>query len=412
MRDEAAKNRIAQWTEERYRISNARKNWQKLSDLYDLYIQKKPLYEIRKKLIKYITLRDLADRLRDRFAKKGNDQFKEGVKYVIRLKYLKKLFEDFDDINRQILLKEYLNKWNKISKKLKKRDDKLRDAMDEIEKKQLTNDVNTVASVMIVKRFKDAIPVARAYDFFDKLREIVIRRNKSEETKTHLLIKIIDNAGKFSQDYLKKIIRKWFETADKIKDKAVKNRIAKWTEERYRISNARKNWEKLSDLYDLYNKKRPLYDLRKRLIKYMTLRELADRLRDRFTKAGNDQFKKGVKYVTIIKYLKDLIQDIDDINRQMTLKKYLDRWINNVEKLKEREKKLLKAMDEIEKRQLIKDVDTVANVEVTKRFRDAIPVARATEFFKILKELEKKRKHLNNYKTALIGKTLKKSKET
>ena len=29
-------------------------------------------------------------------------------------------------------------------------------------------------------------------------------------------------------------------------------------EDRYRISNARKNWKKLSDLYDLYKKKLPL----------------------------------------------------------------------------------------------------------------------------------------------------------
>ena len=76
MKEEAAKNRIAQWTEERYRISNARKNWRKLADLYDLYVQKRPLYELRRKLIKYITLKDLSDKIRYRFTKTGNDQFK------------------------------------------------------------------------------------------------------------------------------------------------------------------------------------------------------------------------------------------------------------------------------------------------------------------------------------------------
>jgi hypothetical protein len=39
-----------------------------------------------------MTLRDLADKLRNRFTKTGNDQFKEGVKHIIILKYLKKLF--------------------------------------------------------------------------------------------------------------------------------------------------------------------------------------------------------------------------------------------------------------------------------------------------------------------------------
>ena len=112
MKEEAAKNRLAKWTEERYRISNARKNWKKLVDLYDLYIQKRPLYDLRKRLIKFMTLRDLADALRYRFTKTGNDQFKEGIDYALLLKYLKKLFGDVDEINRLILLKHYINKWN------------------------------------------------------------------------------------------------------------------------------------------------------------------------------------------------------------------------------------------------------------------------------------------------------------
>ena len=314
IRDNAVKNRIAKWTEERFRISNARKNWKKLSDLLDLYTQKKPLYELRKKLIRFMTLNDLADKLRDRFTKTGNDQFKEGVKYIITLKYLKKLFEDVDDINRQILLKQYLNKWNKIAKKLKKRDDKLRDAMDEMEKRQLINDVNIVSDVMIIKRFKEAVPVARVFDFFDKLKDTYTRRNKFEEVKTNILIRIIDKAGKYSEDYLRKILKKWLLTAEKIRDETVKNRIAKWTEERYRISNARKNWKKLSDLLDLYDQKRPLFELRKKLIKYMRLNDLADKLRERFAKTGIDQFKEGVKYIINLKYLKKLFEDFDDIN--------------------------------------------------------------------------------------------------
>ena len=106
-----------------------------------------------------------------------------------------------------------------------------------------------------------------------------------------VLIKIIDKYGKFTEDYLRKILREWNETAKKIRDNAAKKRIAKWTEERYRISNARKNWKKLVDLYDMYVQKRPLYDLRKRLIEFLTLRNLTDKLRYRFTKTGKDQLK-------------------------------------------------------------------------------------------------------------------------
>jgi GTP:adenosylcobinamide-phosphate guanylyltransferase len=45
-------------------------------------------------------------------------------------------------------------------------------------------------------------------------------------------------------------------------------------------------------------------------------------------------------------------------------------------------------MDEIEKRQLINDVNTIADAELTKKLLDSIPVARANDFFNKLKDLE------------------------
>ena len=278
IRDETSKKRIAKWTEERYRISNARKNWKKLCDLYELYANKRPLYDIRRRLIEYATLKDMINKLKNRFTKEGNDQFKRGVDYLTLLKYLKKLFGDIDDVNKTLLLKYYLNKWNVKAKKLKRRDNKLTDALNEIEKRQLIKDVTTVTDVSRTKNFSDSIRVARAVDFFRKLRDLEKRRINLSKFKTTLLRKIVKHLVRYDEDLLKNKLRKWLDTAMKIRDNAAKNRIAKWTEERFRISNARKNWQKLSDLYDLYVQKKPLYELRKKLIKYITLRDLADRL--------------------------------------------------------------------------------------------------------------------------------------
>jgi hypothetical protein len=105
--------------------------------------------------------------------------------------------------------------------------------------------------------------------------------------------------------FSEKKLNEWNNKANKIRDNAAKNRIAKWTEDRYRISNARKNWKKLSDLYDL----------RQRLIKYKTLNDLSDKLRNRFNKSGIDQLKKGINYITLLKiaenYLKMLMKSIN-----------------------------------------------------------------------------------------------------
>ncbi|MBR6907536.1 hypothetical protein IKN40_03405, partial [bacterium] len=404
IREEACKNRIAKWIEERYRISNARKNWKKLADLYDLYIQKRPLYELRQKLIEYITLKELTKRLRQKLTKTGLDQFKEGVDFLNILKFLKTLFEDWDNRNKLVTLRHYIRKWNDKAKKLKLREDKLRDAMDEIEKRQLINDVNTFNNITLCKRVTDSIPVARAYDFYKKLREIdEYRKSLYNKRKDHLRITLEDFSSR-AKDILRKKFLQWYEKTKKITEEIVKKRIAKWIEERYRISNARKNWKKLANLYNMFCQKRPLYDLRKKLIEYMTLKDMINKLKNRFTKEGHDQFKRGINYLTILKILKKMFENVDELNKFFTLKYYLNKWNDKAKKLKHRDDKLRDAMDEIEKRQLINDVNTITDVSRTKNFNDSIPVARAVDFFRILRDLERRRMNLANFKKTLLRK--------
>ena len=76
----------------------------------------------------------LSDKLRNKLTKEGNDQFKDGIYYITLLKTCRKLFENVDEINNLLILKEYLNKWNNKAKKLKNRENKLKKGMDEIEK--------------------------------------------------------------------------------------------------------------------------------------------------------------------------------------------------------------------------------------------------------------------------------------
>ena len=106
-----------------------------------------------------------------------------------------------------------------------------------------------------------------------------------------MLRKRIISTTKHYNDLLRNKLRQGLDKAKKIRDNAAKNRIAQWIEERYRIINARKNWKKLSNLYDLYMNKKPIYELRKRLIKYKTLEDLTNKLRDKLRKDGNKQLK-------------------------------------------------------------------------------------------------------------------------
>ena len=45
-------------------------------------MNKKPLYELRQRLIKYKIMNDLTNKLRDKIRNDGNKQFKDGIKYI------------------------------------------------------------------------------------------------------------------------------------------------------------------------------------------------------------------------------------------------------------------------------------------------------------------------------------------
>ena len=139
-------------------------------------MNKKPIYDLRQRIIKYKTLEDLTNKLRDKLRKDGNKQFKDGVNYIIMIKYLKELFENIDGINDLNILRQYLKKWNDKAKKLKNRDNKLKKGLNEIEKRQLINDVNTISNTEIIKQFNDSIPIARALEFFKSLKDLEKRR--------------------------------------------------------------------------------------------------------------------------------------------------------------------------------------------------------------------------------------------
>ena len=130
-------------------------------------------------------------------------------------------------------------------------------------------------------------------------------------------------------------------------------------------------------------------------------------LNDKIKKDGLEKIKQGNDLLIIIEKLRKIFEEQDNRNNDKIKRIYLRKWLDKVKRLRDRENKLKDAFDEIEKRQLIKDVNTITEVEITKRFNDSIPVARAYDFFKILKNIHKYRKNLLDLKYNLIRKLIK-----
>ena len=71
---------------------------------------------------------------------------------------------------------------------IKERDFKLEKSINKIEKKILVNKyINTINDVFLIKRFTEAIPIAKAYNFFDTLKD----KNNLNYTRQKYLYEIV-----------------------------------------------------------------------------------------------------------------------------------------------------------------------------------------------------------------------------
>ena len=161
---EAAMNRISKWTENKFKFTRARENWRDLSGKYDMFVNKNALFQLKQRLRNWLKLRDMAEKIRNRFTIVGLDQYKEGIEF-------KKIL-NWEERNKFLAKRFFIRKWFMQVKGGKKRDTILEDALKTIDKKLLTNSVTNLADVMQTKKVSNAVSVARAADFFTQLRKI------------------------------------------------------------------------------------------------------------------------------------------------------------------------------------------------------------------------------------------------
>jgi predicted patatin/cPLA2 family phospholipase len=77
----------------------------------------------------------------------------------------------------------------------------------------------------------------------------------------------------------------------------------------------------------------------------------------------------------------------DEFWKNNLLKKHLDKWNKIAKKLVNRENILEKVLDYLEKYMLNNDVDTMANVQILKKFLHDYPLIRALGFLRKLKDI-------------------------
>ena len=124
-------------------------------------------------------------------------------------------------------------------KKMKERDSIFDKAMNVLDKKLLTDNVNTLADVNETTKVLKAVNAARAVDFFTNLRRLWGDWDKVRRRILNIMGKYIESEDEKRINYLKRKLLQWKDNSKKLTKEAAMNRVAKWIENKYKFSRAR-----------------------------------------------------------------------------------------------------------------------------------------------------------------------------
>ena len=297
-----------------------------------MFVNKTYLFQLKTRLRNWLKLRDMAEKLRNRFTIVGLDQYKEGIEFKKILILMRSLFTNWEERNKFLAKRFFIRKWFMQVKKSKQRDAAFEKALKEVDKKLLSNSVNTLADVTGTKKIMKAVSLARAADFFTQLRRIWGDWDKIKRRILNIMGKYLESEEEKRMNYLRRKLLQWKDNSMKMTIEFARNRIAKWTERKYKIADARNNWRELAGKYDMFINKSYLFQLKTRLRNWLKLRSMAENLRNRFTIVGLDQYKEGIEFKKILILMRTLFTNWEERNKFLAKRFFIRKWFMQVKR--------------------------------------------------------------------------------
>ena len=342
--------------------------------------------------------RNIIDKIQRKKELLKQQKLEEGLEKLANIKFGAKYALDKlnSEKNRNIF-----ERFNNLLKN--KREDILKDCFDRIKKerkdnvlKDLLNLQDNFKSRLLKKWFDtwrekaDKLGRKRAVEMIYKNWKIYLF-NKREKNKGDILKKLLSGIILKNSDILRKYFNKWKNYNNFMKNDQAKLRIANYIRNRFRLANARNNWKNLSDKLQTNDENKNLMDVIKALNTYNKLNKFMKPFTSLARKTFLSKFKDNKKKTLISNSLLKLLPKINDINNNLLLKNAFDKWKNKADKLKDRENVMKEALDLLNKKQMLNDIDTLKNAMILKKLFHDIPYIRAKQFFQKIREKADKR---------------------
>ena len=315
---------------------------------------------------------------------------------------MRQLFENWEERNKFLAKRFMLRKWFMQVKKLKERDAIFDKAMSVLDKKSLADNVNTISNVSQTQKVLNAVPVARSLDFFNKLRIIWKDYDKIRKRFMAILGKYVESEEEKRIGYMRRKLIQWNETAKKITTEIKKSKAARWIGERFKIGRARKNWKDLADKYDMFKNNNLLWEVRRKLINGLRLRDMFDKLKKDLVKTGYDQFKEGAKFNNQVRYLRSVFSNDDRYYYPYKIH-YFQRWVNKTRKLREREEALKESFNLISKKSITLAAETIKDACLVRGLQTIVPVARSYDFLDRLRKIAERKADYFKFRDNLVS---------
>ena len=180
------KRKLAKFIRDKFKISNARKKWIYLAHKYSLRNRNDDIFIVINKIKHYIGINKIKENIKYKVRKSVIKLFKDKNRKNDIVIMLEQILPQINEKNNKDIILNYFKKWKLNSKKLAKRENKFKKALDIIETKDFSKNLEIVNNVMLVKKIFTNIPKIRAKLFLNKLKNITINKSKYEKLKKHI----------------------------------------------------------------------------------------------------------------------------------------------------------------------------------------------------------------------------------
>ena len=181
LRLKRASQRIHRYINKRFKIAQARYNWKKIAQHYYLNNRNSNISNLIDKIKKIIAIKRLSKPIIKSSKKNTFNTLKSILKNKNITKKMKLIVSKYQNKDNGLQLLNAINKWKTKIIKIKERANIFNKALNNIDKRDKLNKIDTYYKVCLLKKLLHDIPRVRILDFFNKLKKNAEMKKKFEQ---------------------------------------------------------------------------------------------------------------------------------------------------------------------------------------------------------------------------------------